>query len=136
MDKILGSGDNTMGFNWSGLLQQISRAKQNEDTRVYSPDELAELNRVIAKTGAYSALSDNVKAQLENTYTPEQKQLRAWSNAKQAADKENSFGNLLPGAIGSLLTGGISDVLQGKSPGAGLGSFSPFINIFNPGLIS
>lgn len=135
MDKILNglSGDNTMGLNWSGLLQQISRAKQNEDTRIYSPDELAELNRVIAKTGAYSALSDNAKAQLENTYTPEQKQLRAWSNAKQAADRESSS---FAGGVASLLTGGISDVFQGKSPGAGLGSFSPFINIFNPGLVS
>ena len=134
MDKILNglSGDNTMGFNWSGLLQQISRAKQNEDTRVYSPDELAELNRVIAKTGAYSALSDNVKAQLENTYTPEQKALRAWSNAKQAADRENSFGNLLPGAIGSLFTAGLSDVYQGNAPGAAISKMGPLASMINP----
>ena len=132
MDKILGSGDNTMGLNWSGLLQQISRAKQNEDTRVYSPDELAELNRVIAKTGAYSALSDNVKAQLENTYTPEQKQLRAWSNAKQAADKANSFGGLLPNALMSALSAGVYDVTQGEMPGNAFSKLGPLASMLNP----
>ncbi len=114
-------------------LKQLLGISEPQDTRTYSADELAELNKVIAATGNYSALSDNVKAQLEGTYTDEQKALRDWSNAKQAADKESlSF----HGGIASLLTGGISDVLQGKSPGAGLGSFSPFVNIFNPGLVS
>ena len=134
MDKILNglSGDNTMGLNWSGLLQQISRAKQNEDTRVYSPDELAELNRVIAKTGAYSALSDNVKAQLENTYTPEQKQLRAWSNAKQAEDKANSFSGLLPNALLSALSAGVYDVTQGEMPGNAFSKLGPLASMLNP----
>lgn len=115
------------------LILEYQQAKQAEENRIYSADELAELNRVIAKTGAYSGLSDNVKAQLENTYTPEQKALRAWSNAKQAADRENSaFGS----GIASLFTGGLSDVVQGKAPGSGLGNLSPVMNFMNPGLVS
>jgi hypothetical protein len=127
--KLLDSGY----LDIAKLKQLLGISDPVEDTRTYSADELAELNKVIAATGNYSALSDNVKAQLENTYTDEQKALRDWSNAKQAADRES-----LPfsGGIASLLTGGISDVLQGNSPGAGLGSFSPFVNIFNPGLVS
>ena len=115
------------------LILEVLKAKQAEENRIYSADELAELNRNIAKHGGYSALSPNVKAQLENTYTPEQKALRAWSNAKQAADKERSaFGS----GIASLFTGGLSDVVQGKSPGSGLGNLSPVMNFMNPGLVS
>jgi hypothetical protein len=148
-------GDNTMGFNWSGLRKQISRANQNrlfgyntmglnwselrkryEDTRIYSPDELAELNRVIAATGNYAALSDNAKAQLENTYTPEQKALRAWSNAKQAADRESNLGSFnwgnLGSALGSLFTGGISDMVRGEAPGTAINSLHPAMSIINP----
>jgi hypothetical protein len=127
--KLLDSGY----LDIAKLKQLLGISDPVEDTRTYSADELAELNKVIAATGNYSALSDNVKAQLENTYTPYEKWLRSYSYAKQAAEKEE-----LPLHLGmlSLGTGGVSDIAQGKAPGSSLGDWSLFTDIFNPGFAS
>jgi hypothetical protein len=127
--KLLDSGY----LDIAKLKQLLGISDPVEDTRTYSADELAELNKVIAATGNYSALSDNVKAQLENTYTPYEKWLRSYSYAKQAAEKEE-----LPLHLGmlSLGTGGVSDIAQGKAPGSSLGDWSLFTDVFNPAFAS
>lgn len=134
------SGDNTMGLNWSGLgsaLKAFSDKTKKMNTKIYSPEELEGYNKAIARGGVnMGALPDNLLRQLENTYTPYQKALRQWSNEKQAADKGGIFGSFnwdnLGDALGSIFSGGISDVIQGKAPGSGVSSLHPLMAIFDP----
>ena len=47
-------------------------------------------------------------------------------------DEGGFLGGFAP--VASILTGGISDVIQGNAPGTGLGNFAPVMNIINPGI--
>jgi hypothetical protein len=97
----------------------------------YTPEEVLEYKNFIGTHGGFERLPTALQGLIWNGATDEERSLAQYAWAKKAQDNPG-----IGGGIASLFTGGLSDVVQGKAPGSGLGNLSPVMNFMNPGLVS
>jgi hypothetical protein len=97
----------------------------------YTPAEVSEYKNFVGTYGGFERLPSSLQAQIWDSSTEEEQALAKFAAARKAEDNPG-----IGGAISSLFTGGLSDVVQGNAPGSGLGNLSPIMSFMNPGLVS
>lgn len=97
----------------------------------YTPAEVSEYKNFVGTYGGFERLPSSLQTQIWDSSTEEEQALAKFAAARKAEDNPG-----IGGAISSLFTGGLSDVVQGNAPGSGLGNLSPIMSFMNPGLVS